>query len=157
MTKQPKNKTIAIFEGSKIRRHWDEKKEIWYFAVSDVIAVLTKSVNPTAYWRKLKEICNLYRVFFAELLHKTLLADSTQGAKTFLPASRKTSAIAELTASSEVTIVKSISLALANSKSSEVLEAEISIDVAKPLMYLLPGATNTRSACSLVLKTFANV
>ncbi len=55
MTKQPKNKTIAIFEGSKIRRHWDEKKEIWYFAVSDVIAVLTKSVNPTAYWRKLKE------------------------------------------------------------------------------------------------------
>ena len=55
MTKQPKNKTIAIFEGSEIRRHWDEKKEIWYFAVSDVIAVLTKSVNPTAYWRKLKE------------------------------------------------------------------------------------------------------
>lgn len=55
MTKQPKNKTIAIFEGSEIRRHWDEKMEIWYFAVSDVIAVLTKSVNPTAYWRKLKE------------------------------------------------------------------------------------------------------
>ena len=55
MTKQPKNKTIAIFEGSEIRRHWDEKMEIWYFAVSDVIAVLTKSANPTAYWRKLKE------------------------------------------------------------------------------------------------------
>ena len=55
MTKQPKNKTVAIFEGSEIRRHWDEKMEIWYFAVSDVIAVLTKSVNPTAYWRKLKE------------------------------------------------------------------------------------------------------
>lgn len=46
---------IAIFEGQKIRRHWDEDKELWYFAVSDVVAVLTKSVDPQAYWRKLKE------------------------------------------------------------------------------------------------------
>ena len=55
MRKQSKKKTIAIFEGSRIRRHWDEEKELWYFAVSDVIAVLTKSVDPVAYWRKLKE------------------------------------------------------------------------------------------------------
>lgn len=46
---------LAIFEGKQIRRHWDDKKELWYFAVSDVIAVLTNSVNPLAYWRKLKE------------------------------------------------------------------------------------------------------
>lgn len=46
---------IAIFEGKQIRRHWDGEKELWYFAVSDVIAVLTKSVDPGAYWRKLKE------------------------------------------------------------------------------------------------------
>lgn len=43
--KQSKNKAIAIFKGKKIRRHWDEDRELWYFAVSDVIAVLTKSVN----------------------------------------------------------------------------------------------------------------
>jgi hypothetical protein len=55
MKKQPKNRALAIFEGSQIRRHWDEEKELWYFAVSDVIAVLTKSVDPVAYWRKLKE------------------------------------------------------------------------------------------------------
>lgn len=53
--KQSKNKAIAIFEGNQIRRHWDEEKELWYFAVSDVIAVLTESVDPVAYWRKLKE------------------------------------------------------------------------------------------------------
>lgn len=46
---------IAIFEGQKIRRHWDAEKELWYFSVSDVIAVLTDSVDPVAYWRKLKE------------------------------------------------------------------------------------------------------
>lgn len=55
MKKEPKNKVIAIFEGSEIRRHWDEEKELWYIAISDVIAVLTKSADPVAYWRKLKE------------------------------------------------------------------------------------------------------
>ena len=55
MKKQSRNKAIAFFEGKQIRRHWDDKSELWYFAVSDVIAVLTKSTDPAAYWRKLKE------------------------------------------------------------------------------------------------------
>lgn len=55
MEKESKNKAIVIFDGKQIRRHWDEEKELWYFAVSDVIAVLTKSADPVAYWRKLKE------------------------------------------------------------------------------------------------------
>ena len=46
---------LAIFEGKKIRRHWDAEKELWYFSVSDVIATLTNSVIPLVYWRKLKE------------------------------------------------------------------------------------------------------
>ncbi|MEK7511981.1 MAG: BRO family protein [Patescibacteria group bacterium] len=55
LNKRKKNKVIAIFEGKKIRRQWDEEKELWYFSVSDVIAILTNSVDPVAYWRKLKE------------------------------------------------------------------------------------------------------
>ena len=55
MPKQQKDQTIAIFEGAQIRRHWDEEKELWYFAVMDIIAVLTNSINPAAYWRKSKE------------------------------------------------------------------------------------------------------
>ncbi len=50
-----KNKKIAIFEGKKIRRQWDEKKEKWWFSVSDVVTILSDSVDPHAYWRKLKE------------------------------------------------------------------------------------------------------
>lgn len=46
---------IAIFEGKKIRRHWDEKSEKWYFSVVDVIGALSGSINQLAYWRKLKE------------------------------------------------------------------------------------------------------
>jgi len=53
--KQSKSKSIALFGGNQIRRHWDAEKELWYFSVSDIIAVLTKSVDPVAYWRKLKE------------------------------------------------------------------------------------------------------
>jgi len=50
-----KKSQIALFEGRKIRRSWDEKTEKWFFVVADIIAVLTDSVSPLAYWRKLKE------------------------------------------------------------------------------------------------------
>jgi len=46
---------IAIFEGKRIRRHWNGKEEKWYFSVADVVRVLTNSVDALAYWRKLKE------------------------------------------------------------------------------------------------------
>ena len=55
MSKQSKHKVIAIFEGHQIRRHWDAGKELWYFAVVDVIAALTGSDNPQVYWRVLKK------------------------------------------------------------------------------------------------------
>ncbi|MFH1170315.1 MAG: BRO family protein [Candidatus Vogelbacteria bacterium] len=53
--KNPKAKGLAIFEGKKIRRIWDEEKERWYFSVADVIAALTDSDNPQVYWRVLKK------------------------------------------------------------------------------------------------------
>ena len=54
-----KNKNaLAIFEGYKIRRRYDEKKEIWYFSVIDIIAVLTEQVDfqlARNYWNKLAQ------------------------------------------------------------------------------------------------------
>ena len=49
-----KNKKIVIFKGQKIRRHWDEKKELWYFSIVDVIAILSNSSDPRNYWKVLK-------------------------------------------------------------------------------------------------------
>lgn len=46
---------IQLFEDKKIRTAWDEEQEEWYFSIVDVVAVLTDSVDPTAYWRKLKQ------------------------------------------------------------------------------------------------------
>ncbi len=50
-----KEKKLAIFEGREIRRKWDEKKEIWYFSVVDIIFALTESTNPTDYLKKLRK------------------------------------------------------------------------------------------------------
>lgn len=48
---------LAIFEGRKIRRHWDKRKEKWYFSVVDIIAVLTNQPDhkkAQSYWTTLK-------------------------------------------------------------------------------------------------------
>ena len=46
---------IQLYEDQQIRSAWDEEKQEWYFSVVDVIAVLTDSADPNAYWRKLKQ------------------------------------------------------------------------------------------------------
>lgn len=50
-----KHNKIQIFGDKKIRTAWDSENEKWYFSIVDVIAVLTDSENPSAYWRKLKQ------------------------------------------------------------------------------------------------------
>jgi prophage antirepressor-like protein len=48
----------ALFENHAIRRVYDEKTEIWWFSVVDVIQVLIQQLDyQTArkYWNKLKE------------------------------------------------------------------------------------------------------
>lgn len=47
--------SLKLFESKKIRSHWDAEKEQWYFAIADVIAILTDSPNPQVYWRVLKK------------------------------------------------------------------------------------------------------
>lgn len=48
-----KEKSLIVFQDKKIRRIWYNQE--WYFSVSDIIAVLTDSIDELAYWRKLKE------------------------------------------------------------------------------------------------------
>jgi len=52
-----KNVSVAIFENFKIRRHYDEKAETWYFSVIDIVAVLTEQTDynkAKTYWTTLK-------------------------------------------------------------------------------------------------------
>ena len=51
---QEKIDSLAIFESVPVRRIWDDEKEQWYFAIVDVVAVLTNSPRPRKYWNALK-------------------------------------------------------------------------------------------------------
>jgi prophage antirepressor-like protein len=46
---------LILFEQRQVRRVWSEADQKWYFAIVDVVGVLTESVDSGAYWRKLKE------------------------------------------------------------------------------------------------------
>jgi len=50
-----KENTIKLFQDKQVRVHWNDEQEKWFFSIVDVIGLLTKSINPQAYWRKLKE------------------------------------------------------------------------------------------------------
>lgn len=50
-----KQESIKIFEEKRIRTLWDEEQEKWYFSVVDVVQVLTGSVNPTDYLKKIRK------------------------------------------------------------------------------------------------------
>ena len=49
--------TLAVFENYKIRRHYDEQKETWYFSVVDILQVLIQQPDYQVarnYWKVLK-------------------------------------------------------------------------------------------------------
>jgi hypothetical protein len=49
---------LAIFEDYNIRRIYDEKTEVWFFSVIDIVKVLTQQADfqkARKYWNKLKE------------------------------------------------------------------------------------------------------
>ncbi|HSV89301.1 MAG TPA: hypothetical protein VLH61_11725 [Bacteroidales bacterium] len=50
-----KETAIKLFEEKQVRALWDAQQEKWYISIVDVIAVLTESIDPKAYWRKLKQ------------------------------------------------------------------------------------------------------
>ncbi|HRE75559.1 MAG TPA: Bro-N domain-containing protein [Flavobacteriales bacterium] len=50
-----KENAIQLFEEKQVRSVWDTEQEKWYISIVDVISVLTNSIDPNAYWRKLKQ------------------------------------------------------------------------------------------------------
>lgn len=45
---------IILFNDKQVRRYFDDEKEIWYFSVVDVVAILSESTIPKRYWADLK-------------------------------------------------------------------------------------------------------
>ena len=53
-----KETAIKLFESKKIRVHWDDDSEKWFFSIIDVIEILTESPRPRKYWNALKSKLN---------------------------------------------------------------------------------------------------
>jgi hypothetical protein len=49
-----KDTSLKLFDGKKIRTHWNDDLEKWYFSIIDVIEVLTGTERPRKYWSDLK-------------------------------------------------------------------------------------------------------
>ncbi|MFH1170451.1 MAG: Bro-N domain-containing protein [Candidatus Vogelbacteria bacterium] len=49
-----KSTSIVLFNQKQVRRFYDDKKEVWYFSIIDVIEILTGTSIPRRYWSDLK-------------------------------------------------------------------------------------------------------
>jgi hypothetical protein len=49
---------LKLFESKQIRSEWNESEQKWYFAIIDIIEILTESNNPRRYWSDLKRKLN---------------------------------------------------------------------------------------------------
>lgn len=73
--------SIVLFESKKVRRVWVEEKERWFFAIVDVIEILTDSSRPRKYWSDLKnKLANDEFVQLSEIIGQ-LKIESSDGKK----------------------------------------------------------------------------
>ena len=80
---------IKLFESKKVRTHWDEETEQWYFSVQDVVEALTDSADIKQYIKKLRSrdpelfnnwgtICTLVEMIAADGKKRKIQAANTQ-------------------------------------------------------------------------------
>lgn len=44
-----KENSLQLFQGQKVRSHWDEEQEKWYFSVQDIVQILSESSDVKQY------------------------------------------------------------------------------------------------------------
>ena len=49
------HEAIKLFEENKMRVFFDDVAEEWYFCILDVVQVLTESVDPADYFKKMRK------------------------------------------------------------------------------------------------------
>ena len=85
-----KKESIKLFEEKKVRTVWDNEQEMWYFSISDIVAVLTDSKDPKQYIKKMKSrdtqlkvnwgtICTLVPMTSEDGIRHKEMAASTEG------------------------------------------------------------------------------
>jgi DNA-damage-inducible protein D len=68
--------SIKLFEDRRIRSHWDEAEEQWYFSVVDVVEILTDSPDSKDYWYKMKKREKLSGIELSTICRQLKIASS---------------------------------------------------------------------------------
>ncbi len=69
---------IKLFQSQQIRTVWNEPDQKWYFAIADVVQVLTDTPNPTDYIKKMRKRDKLLSQGWGQLV-TPLLVDTAGG------------------------------------------------------------------------------
>ena len=81
---------IKLFEEKKVRTVWDDELQEWFFSVTDVVEVLTDSVDVKQYIKKMRKrdseleakwgtICTPVRMLAPDGKQRITLAATTEG------------------------------------------------------------------------------
>ena len=46
--------SIKVIEHKRVRTHWENEEQQWYFSVIDVVSILTDTSNSRDYWFKMR-------------------------------------------------------------------------------------------------------
>jgi DNA-damage-inducible protein D len=68
------DKTLAAFEGKKIRRTWHNEE--WWFVIEDVIVALTDSSDPRQYINKMRQRDEQLAKGWVQIVHPLLISSS---------------------------------------------------------------------------------
>ncbi len=71
---------IKLFESKKSRSVWNKEEKLWYFAVVDVVEVLTDSPDPKDYWYRMKKREKLSGIELSTICRQ-LKVESSDGKK----------------------------------------------------------------------------
>jgi len=81
---------IQLFQEHKVRTHWDEEEEKWYFSVQDVVQILTDSKDVKQYIKRMRSrdqelnsnwgtICTPVKMLTTDGKMRKIQASSTEG------------------------------------------------------------------------------
>lgn len=122
---------LQLFEERKVRSTWDSDREEWFFSVVDVVAVLTDSVNPTDYLKKMRKRDELLNSFVGTNCPQILMTgESGRKRKTLAASTEQMFRIIQSIPSPKAEPFKQWMAHIASTRLDQMQDPELSIEQA---------------------------
>ena len=120
---------IQLFENKQIRSVWNAETEEWYLSLVDVIQVLTDSVNPTDYMKKLRKRDEFLGDYIGtNCPHVAMLTETGKLRKTLSATPKQLFRIVQSIPSKKAEPFKLWLAEVANDRLNEMQDPELTID-----------------------------